>query len=243
MNIRGIDMELFPAIDIKDGKVVRLTQGDFSRMEVYSSDPTEIAARFKEQGAKNLHIVDLDGAKEGNPVNMPVIKNIVESGGLVVEVGGGIRDESRIQAYLDLGVDRVILGTVIVDDFDFTRRMIERYGKRIAAGIDALDSKVAVRGWLDKTAVDSMELCRTLSDAGVSAIIYTDIAKDGAMSGANIGAYRCLRETVSCEIIASGGISSLDELVLLKGIGVDGAILGKSLYTGAINLKEALEKC
>ena len=236
-------MEIFPAIDIRGGQVVRLTQGDFDRMEVYSENPVEIAEQFKVAGAKNLHVVDLDGAKNGELSNFDAVKNIVDSGGLFVEIGGGIRDEERINRYLELGVGRVILGTIVVDDFDFTCKMIEKYGDKIALGIDALDGKVAVRGWLDRTDIDAEDLCAMLAEKGAKTIIYTDISKDGAMSGTNTEAYSRLQKNIKCNIIASGGISSTQELLQLKEMGVHGAILGKSLYTGVINLKEVMKNC
>jgi phosphoribosylformimino-5-aminoimidazole carboxamide ribotide isomerase len=238
-----LDMEIFPAIDLKNGMVVRLTHGDFNQMDVYSEDPVRMAESFKKQGARNLHVVDLDGAKEGTPINFSVISDLVKAGGLYVEVGGGIRDEARINQYLELGVGRVILGTVVVENFDFTCRMIKKYGDKIAAGVDARSDKVATRGWLNDTKMDAADLCGNLSDAGISAIIYTDIARDGAMQGANIDAYRRLCKNVDCPIIASGGISSIEELTLLDDIGVYGAILGKALYTGTLNLKDVIERC
>lgn len=236
-------MELFPSIDLKGGMVVRLTQGDFDRMDVYSDDPASIAGQFREAGAKNLHVVDLDGAKTGETINAEAIGKILAAGIDLVEVGGGIRDEKRINHYLELGVSRVILGTVAADDFDFTADMIRKYGEKIAVGVDAKDGMVAVRGWLDKTEIDAIELCERLCEVGVSTIIYTDISKDGAMEGTNLELYKLLQERLSCGITASGGISSLEELTLLKEMGLYGAILGKSLYTGAIDLKEAIRIC
>lgn len=236
-------MEIFPAIDIRGGEVVRLTQGDFDRMEVYAKQPSKIAEQFKKDGATNLHVVDLDGAKDGKLSNFHAIKEIIDVGGLFVEVGGGIRDEERIQQYLDIGVGRVILGTVVVDDFAFTCEMIEKYGDRIAIGIDALNEKVAVRGWLDKTDVNAYELCEMLANKGAKTIIYTDIAKDGAMSGTNMEAYKNMQKNIQCDIIASGGVSTLEEVKELGKIGVSGVILGKALYTGMLNLKEVIEQC
>lgn len=236
-------MELFPSIDLKGGMVVRLTQGDFDRMDVYSNEPETVAREFKAAGARNLHVVDLDGAKTGETVNAKAIETLLSAGIGLVEVGGGIRDEKRINHYLDLGVSRVILGTVAVDDFKFTADMIRKYGDKIAVGVDARDGKVAVRGWLDKTEVDAVDLCGRLCGEGVSTIIYTDISKDGAMEGTNLELYRHLQSRLSCDITASGGISSIDELTVLKNMGLYGAILGKSLYTGVIDLKEAILAC
>ena len=236
-------MEIFPAIDIRNGKVVRLTQGDYDRMEIYAENPKDIAAQFQSQGAKNLHVVDLDGAKDGALSNFDSIKAIIDAGGLFVEVGGGIRDEARIRKYLGIGVGRVILGTVVIDDFDFTCEMLKKYGERIAIGIDALHGKVAVRGWLDQTDTDALDLCKKLSDAGAKTIIYTDISKDGAMEGTNMEAYRIMQATLSCGIIASGGVSSMNELAELKKIGVHGVILGKALYVNTLHLKEVIDAC
>jgi len=236
-------MEIFPAIDIRKGQVVRLTQGDFDRMEVYAQQPSKIAEQFKEDGATNLHVVDLDGAKDGELSNFRAIKEIIDVGGLFVEVGGGIRDEARIRQYLNLGVGRVILGTIVVEDFEFTSKMIEKYGDKIAIGIDALKGKVAVRGWKDRTSVDAFELCEMLADKGAKTIIYTDIAKDGAMSGTNMQAYEEMQKSIKCNIIASGGVSSLEEVQELDRLGVSGVILGKALYTGVLNLKEVIRQC
>ncbi|MDL2233870.1 1-(5-phosphoribosyl)-5-[(5-phosphoribosylamino)methylideneamino]imidazole-4-carboxamide isomerase [Ruminococcaceae bacterium OttesenSCG-928-L11] len=236
-------MEIFPSIDLQDGQVVRLTHGDFDKMDVYSDNPLEIARQFREQGGRNLHVVDLDGAKRGEPTNFDVIREIALHSGLFVEVGGGIRDEARIRQYLDLGVGRVILGTVAVEDYAFTCDMIRQYGKQIAVGVDARDGKIAVRGWLDTTSVDAVEFCKRLDGDGVSTIIYTDIAKDGAMQGTNLDIYNLLRKELGCDVTASGGISSLEELEMLREMGLYGAILGKSLYTGALSLKDVMKLC
>ena len=236
-------MELFPAIDLRGGQVVRLTHGDFARMDVYSDNPLAIAKQFHAAGAKNLHVVDLDGAKDGAPVNFEAVQLIAEQSGLFVEIGGGIRDEKRIQAYLDLGVGRVILGTVALEDFDFTQKMIATYGPKIAVGVDAKDGQVAVRGWLESSGTDSIAFCEQLCAAGVDTIIYTDIAKDGAMQGTNIDVYRLLSQKVTCNIMASGGISDLHEIEILRDMGLYGAILGKALYIGKLDLKEALALC
>ena len=236
-------MELFPAIDLRGGQVVRLTHGDFARMDVYSDNPLAIAQQFHAAGAKHLHVVDLDGAKDGAPVNFEAVRLIAEQSGLFVEIGGGIRDEKRIQSYLDLGVGRVILGTVALEDFDFTQKMIATYGPKIAVGVDAKDGQVAVRGWLESSGTDSIAFCEQLCAAGVDTIIYTDIAKDGAMQGTNIDVYRLLSQKVTCNIMASGGISDLHEIEILRDMGLYGAILGKALYIGKLDLKEALALC
>lgn len=236
-------MQLFPAIDLRGGRVVRLTQGDYDRMTVYENDPCATARRFAAAGAKYLHVVDLDGARSGTLANFDTIAALARQGGLYIEVGGGIRDEARIRQYLDLGVDRCILGTVAVQDFAFTRRMIETYGDAIAVGVDARDGKVAVSGWEQTSALDGVDFCRQLAAAGCSAVIYTDIARDGAMQGTNLPLYaRLAKEVPGLAITASGGISRLEELTALADMGIAAAILGKSLYTGAIDLAEAVRR-
>ena len=236
-------MQLFPAIDLRDGQVVRLTEGDYDRMEVYSSNPADIARGFIKKGAQNLHVVDLDGARDGKVSNYTAIKSIVEVGGLLVQVGGGIRDEERIRRYLDLGVSRVILGTVAVEDFAFLERMVGLFGEQIAVSVDARDGKIAVRGWREVTNADSLAFCKKLEAAGVRTIIYTDISKDGMMSGTNLEVYGELKALVGCNIIASGGISFKEEIVRLKELGTYGAIVGKAIYTGALSLEEVLALC
>ena len=235
-------MNIFPAIDLRGGRVVRLTQGDYSRMTVYGDDPCAQARQFIGAGAKYLHVVDLDGALDGTLANFEIIAALVQQGGLLIEVGGGIRDEARIEKYLSLGVGRCILGTIAVRDFDFTCRMIRRYGDAIAVGVDARDGKVAVAGWEQTSALDGVEFCKRLRDAGCAAVIYTDISRDGAMQGTNLPLYRRLaREVPGLAVTASGGISRLEELAELEAMGTAAAILGKSLYTGAIELKQAIQ--
>ena len=235
-------MELFPAIDLRGGRVVRLTQGDYDRMTVYGDDPCAQARAFAEAGARNLHVVDLDGAKDGDLAHADTITALAKQGGLYIEVGGGIRTEERIERYLSLGVGRCILGSVAVTDFDFTARMLRRYGERIAVGVDAKDGCVAIHGWKEVSAEKGVDFCRRLADEGCKAIIYTDIACDGAMNGTNLELYRSLTEAVpGVAITASGGISSEAELVSLEQMGVAAAILGKSLYTGALDLKRCVD--
>lgn len=233
-------MQIFPAIDLSGGAVVRLTQGDYNRKQTYSDDPAAIARGFAQGGAKNLHVIDLDGAKDGALVNLAAVESIVKAAELFVQVGGGIRDEERIERYLGIGVGRVILGTVAAEDFAFLERMVAKYGERIAVSVDARDGLLAVRGWLETTALDSFAFCKKLCDAGVRTIIYTDISKDGAMSGTNIPAYRRLSAETGCDIVASGGISAAAELGVLDDMGIYGAIVGKALYNGAITLEEAM---
>lgn len=235
-------MQLFPAIDISGGQVVRLTQGDYDKMTVYGADVCAQARQFIADGAKCLHVVDLDGAKDGELSNYDVIAALAKQGGLYIEVGGGIRDERRIEKYLALGVGRCILGSAAVTDLDFTARMIKKYGDKIAVGVDARDGFVAIHGWKELSAERGVDFCRRLADAGCKAIIYTDISCDGAMQGTNLELYRALVGQVpNVAITASGGISYERELVELKNCGVAAAILGKSLYTGALDLKRCVE--
>ena len=234
-------MEIFPAIDLKDGKAVRLFQGDYDQMTVYSHDPVEVARGFKAAGAKNLHLVDLDGAKDGKLVNFETIKAITGEVEMFVEVGGGIRDEERIRQYLELGVGRVIMGTIAVKDFAFLKAMVEKYKDQIAVGVDVKDELIAINGWKEITDINGMDFCSKLRDIGVKTIIYTDISKDGGMQGTNLQAYEKLSEIEGLDIVASGGISFEEEITALKNIGTHGAILGKALYTGTLDLKKALQ--
>ena len=233
-------MEIYPAIDLRDKKVVRLTQGDYDRMEVYSDNPVEIARQFAEQGAKNLHVVDLDGAREGASVNFSVIREIVETSGLFVQVGGGLRDEHSIRQCIELGVGRAIIGTAAVKNFAFLRRMLDAFGDKIAVGVDAREGFVAVEGWVETTHLDAGEFCHKLDLSGVDAIIYTDIARDGVLQGANLPLYNDLAGRLNCKLIASGGISAMKDIEQLRNMGLHGAILGKALYTNKLNLKEVL---
>ena len=235
-------MQLFPAIDLRGGKVVRLTQGDYDRMTVYGEDPCAQARQFVEAGARYLHVVDLDGAKDGTLSNYRSIAALAKQGGLYIEVGGGIRTEERIEKYLSLGVGRCILGSVAVTDFDFTARMLKKYGDRIAVGVDAKNGFVAIHGWKDVSAEKGIDFCKRLADAGCTAVIYTDIACDGAMQGTNMALYRQLQtEVPGMNFTASGGISFESELVELDRMGVAAAILGKSLYTGALDLQRCVK--
>jgi len=231
-------MQIFPAIDLRGGQVVRLYQGDYDKETVYAQDPCAVARDFIAAGAGYLHVVDLDGAKDGTLANFDTIAAIAGQGGLYIEVGGGIRDEDRIRRYLDLGVGRCILGTIAVKDFDFTERMAQTYGDRIAVGVDAKDGYVAIHGWKEVSTEQGVDFCKRLAEAGCRAIIYTDIACDGAMQGTNLALYRQLQaEVPGVAFTASGGISSEAELEELDRMGVAAAILGKSLYTGALDLK------
>ncbi len=233
-------MRIFPAIDLSGGQVVRLYQGDYDKMTVYGADPAAAARRFLDDGAKCLHVVDLDGAKDGTTANFASIAAIAEQGGLYIEVGGGIRTEDRIRQYLDLGVGRCILGTVAVKDFSFTERMARKYGPRIAVGVDARDGYVAVNGWRELSEERGVDFCRRLRDAGVGTVIYTDISRDGAERGTNLEVYRELTVLGGLDVTASGGIGSMEELRALDAMGVRAAILGKALYTGRLELKTVL---
>ena len=233
-------MQLFPAIDLRGGNVVRLTQGDYDKMTVYGEDPCAQARAFLDAGAKNLHVVDLDGAKDGALSNFDAVSAIIAATGMFVEVGGGIRDEARVRAYLEQGAGRVILGTAALRDFAFLQRMVDKYGEKIAVGVDAKDGFVATHGWLETSEVRGVDFCRRLRDTGVKTVIYTDISRDGKMQGTNLELYKELSQIEGLDIVASGGISSLKEIEILKNE-VYGAILGKALYLGAIDLKEALK--
>ena len=234
-------MQIFPAIDLSGGQVVRLYQGDYDKLTVYGADPCSVARDFIAAGAKHLHVVDLDGAKDGTLANFDAVAALCRQGGLEIEVGGGIRDEDRILRYLRLGVQRCILGTIAVKDFDFTARMARKYGDHITVGVDARDGFVAVNGWKETSDISGVELCRRLHNVGISSVIYTDISRDGAESGTNLEIYRELVQTPKLRVTASGGISSLEELAALREMGVYGAILGKALYTGRLDLKAAVE--
>ena len=235
-------MKLYPAIDLRGGQAVRLYQGDYDQMTVYNADPVAQAQAFLDAGARYLHVVDLDGAKDDTTANLETIAAIAALGGLFIEVGGGIRDEARIRRYLDLGVGRCILGTVAVKDFGFTARMAQRYGVRIAVGVDMKDGFVAVNGWREVTPEPGVAFCRRCAAAGVRAVIATDIARDGTLQGTRLVLYRELLTIPGLEITASGGIARMQELAELQAMGCHAAILGKSIYTGAIDLAEAVRR-
>ena len=235
-------MDIFPAIDLRGGQVVRLYQGDYDKETVYAADPCAVARDFLAAGAKCLHVVDLDGARDGTLAKFDSIAAIARQGGLYIEVGGGIRDEDRIRRYLDLGVGRCILGTIAVKDFAFTERMARKYGERIAVGVDARDGYVAVSGWKELSAEKGVDFCRRLRSAGVKAVIYTDISRDGAEQGTNLDLYRELSKIDGLAVTASGGVSSIEELRQLKAIGTQAAILGKALYTGRLDLKTVMKE-
>ena len=233
-------MKIFPAIDLIDGCAVRLFKGDYSQKTVYSSTPVDVAKSFVEAGAEYIHIVDLDGARDGSNANIEVVRNIVKESGLKAEIGGGIRSVEAIEKYLDLGVMRVILGTAAVTDSEFLEKAVRDYGERVAVGVDIKDGKVAIKGWTQVSSLDCFDFCRKLESLGVKTVICTDISKDGVMSGTNIELYKALSEQFKMDIVASGGVSDLDNVRTLTKMNMYGAILGKALYTGSIDLKEAI---
>lgn len=234
-------MVLFPAIDILSGKAVRLYKGDYNAVTVYSERPWEFAEDFVDKGCSAIHIVDLDGAKSGETVNIDTVKRIAAVKGLYSEIGGGIRNMETVSRYLEAGVDRVILGTAALKDPSFLKNALREYGDRIAVGVDLKDGKVAVKGWLETSNKDGIEFLKELEDLGVEGVIVTDISRDGAMKGTNLDLYGRIKEEVSLKVTASGGVSTIEDIVVLKSMGLYGAIIGKAYYTGAIKLKEALE--
>ena len=234
-------MILFPAIDLYDGKAVRLFKGDYAQMTVYSHNPMEIARDFEAQGAKFVHLVDLEGAKDGTTPNLDIVKQIAGETSLFTEIGGGIRSMETVRAYLENGVDRVILGTAAVNNEAFLKEAIAAYGDRIAVGVDIKDGYVAIKGWTENSEYDCFEFCGKMVDLGVKYLICTDISKDGAMQGTNRELYRQLSEKFAVNITASGGVSTLDDIRALRQMELYAAIIGKAYYNGAINLTEALE--
>ena len=234
-------MKIFPAIDLYEGKAVRLLKGNYNDLTVYSENPIEIAKDFESQGATELHTVDLEGARDGGTPNIEIIKSFVENTSLNVEVGGGIRSMDTVKAYLDAGVSRVILGTAAVTDEAFLKEAVSLYGEKIAVGADIKDGKVAIKGWVEKSEYGTFEFFEKLEKIGVSTVICTDISKDGAMQGTNRKLYKELSEKFSVNIIASGGVSSLDDIKALSEMNLYGAIIGKAYYTGAVKINEALE--
>ena len=233
-------MLIFPAIDMIDGKVVRLLKGDYNEVKRYSITPKEAAQSFINAGATCLHAVDLDGAKSGKAENAETVKKLIDSG-LFVEIGGGIRSEEQIEKYLSYGTKRVILGTVAVKNPSFVKEMAQKFPNKIAVGVDASNERVAISGWREITDINSYDFCKKMRDIGVENIIYTDISKDGALSGTNLFAYEKLVKIEGLKITASGGITYLNEIKTLKEMGVYGAILGKALYENKINLAEAVK--
>ena len=234
-------MILFPAIDLYEGKAVRLYKGDYAQMTVYSEHPEEIGSAFAAAGATHIHIVDLEGAKDGTTPNFDTVCRIKKESGLFCEIGGGIRSMEVVARYLDAGIDRVILGTAAVTDSAFLNAAVSAYGEKIAVGVDIRDGFVAVKGWREKSALDAFDFCAQMQRIGVKTIICTDISRDGAMQGTNRTLYQELSEKFSMQITASGGVSDLEDVRALRALELYGAIIGKAYYTGAIDLKEAIE--
>lgn len=233
-------MNIIPAIDLLGGKAVRLLKGDYDKVTVYSDDPAAVAESFERAGAKYLHVVDLDGAKDGTTANFETIKEIIKRTNLSVEVGGGIRALDRVKKYIDIGVDRVIIGTAAVTDPEFLKKAVRLYGERVVVGVDIKDGFVAIKGWLEISELSCKEFCKNLEDLGIKTIICTDISKDGMMSGTNRELYRELYDEFNINIIASGGVSSMEDIAVLSSMGLFGAIVGKAIYTGAIDLSDAI---
>ena len=234
-------MKIFPAIDLYEKKAVRLYKGRYDEMTVYSDDPLSVALDFEESGAEYIHLVDLEGARDGNTPNIDVVKKIVDNTDLFVEIGGGIRSMETVDKYLEIGVDRVILGTAALTDEAFLKEALEKYGDKIAVGVDIKDGNVAIKGWVERSEVDAFDFCEKLQALGVSNVICTDISRDGAMKGAAHELYRELSDRFSLKITASGGVSSLDDVKRLTSLELYGAIIGKAYYTGAISIREAVE--
>ena len=235
-------MQIYPAIDLKDGKCVRLRQGNFDDVTVYGTDVVAQAKAFKDAGATYIHMVDLDGAKEGKGVNQQVIKEVIETVGLPVQTGGGVRTMADIDERINNGVSRVIIGTAAVNNPELVKEAVEKYGDKIAVGIDAKNGMVATHGWETVSDVSALDLCIKMAEYGVKTIIYTDISKDGMMIGPNIETTAEIVEKTGINIIASGGVSTMKDLENVDSINAHGAIIGKALYQGALDLKEVIEK-
>ena len=234
-------MVIYPAIDIYEGKAVRLYKGDYAQMTVYSHDPAQVAADFRAKGATHVHMVDLEGAKLGTTPNLETICRVKETTGLFCQVGGGIRSMETVRRYLDAGLDRVILGTAAVSDPDFAKQAVDAYGQKIAIGVDIRDGCVAVKGWTEKSDLEAFDFCRKMEKIGIKTLICTDISKDGAMQGPNKELYERLSRELGMHIIASGGVSSIRDIENLAKLQLHGAIVGKAYYTGAVDLKQAIE--
>ena len=234
-------MHIFPALDLYDKKAVRLLKGDYAQMTVYSETPMEIARDFEAAGAKFIHMVDLEGARDGSTPNLSVVADVAQNTSLLVEIGGGIRDMETVETYLTAGVSRVILGTAAVNDEAFLRAAVEKHGEKIAVGADVKDGYIAIKGWLEQSAFTLEDFLSKMQALGVKTVICTDISKDGAMKGTNRELYRQLSEKFSMDIVASGGVSTMEDIRALSEMNLYGAIIGKAYYTGAIDLKEAIE--
>lgn len=235
-------MNIFPAIDLIDGKAVRLLKGDYDKKTVYNDNPLEVVRDFKNKGAKFLHLVDLDGAKSGKTDNIETVKAIVSEGGIFVEIGGGIRNIETVDKYFEIGVDRVIIGTAAVNDPEFLKAALSKYGDKIAVGVDIKDGFVAIKGWTQKSEFTLFDFCEKMQNMGVKYLICTDISKDGAMKGTNLKLYSDLSARFDMNITASGGVSSMEDIINLRKLNLYGAIIGKAYYTGAIDLSEAIKE-
>ncbi len=233
-------MLIFPAIDLYGGKAVRLYKGDYEQMTVYSDDPLSVARDFEAKGAKWVHLVDLEGAKFGTTPNIDVVASIAKETSLFCEIGGGIRNMETVEKYFAAGVDRVILGTAAVTDESFLKDAVAKFGEKIAVGVDIKDGMVAIKGWIEKSEIEAFDFCKKMQNIGVKTIICTDISKDGAMKGANHALYRQLSEKFDMQIVASGGVSSMEDVEKLAVLDIYGAIMGKAYYTGTIVLEEAI---
>ena len=233
-------MIILPAIDLYGGKAVMLFKGDYNQMTVYSETPVSVACDFEKSGAKWVHLVDLEGAKDGTTPNIETVTAIAKNTSLLCEIGGGIRSMDTVERYFSAGVSRVILGTAAVTDEAFLREAVAKYGEKIAVGADIKDGKIAIKGWLEKSDIDAFDFCEKMQKIGVKTIICTDISKDGAMKGANHALYRDLSEKFDMQLVASGGVSSIEDVKRLSELGIYGAIIGKAYYTGAIDLFEAI---
>lgn len=236
-------MIILPAIDLREGKCVRLYQGKFEASEVVGENPMEVALSFKESGAEYIHMVDLDGALNGEIKNLNIISEVVKKVQIPVELGGGIRDMKTIDMLIQSGVARVILGTAALNNPELVKEAVKKYGEKIAVGIDAKDEKVAVNGWLNISSVDYIEFAKEMEKIGVKTIIFTDISKDGTLQGPNLEQLGKLQKNVNCNIIASGGIKNIDDLRAINEMGIYGAITGKAIYSGNIDLKKAIDAC
>lgn len=234
-------MIIFPAIDLYEGKAVRLLKGDYDKMTVYSEKPLSVAAEFRNMGATHIHLVDLEGAKNGTTPNIETVRKIKAECGLFAEIGGGVRSMETVEAYIGAGIDRVILGTAAVTDEKFLVDAVKEYGGRIAVGADIKDGRVAIKGWTEKSEYSYFDFFDKMQKIGVETVICTDVSKDGAMQGTNVELYRELSEKFSINICASGGVSSIDDVRRLRSLDLYGAIIGKAYYTGAVSLKEAIE--
>ncbi len=235
-------MIILPAIDIKDGRCVRLYQGDYAQVTTYSTDPVQVAQNWQLAGASWLHVVDLDGAAAGHPVNIEIIERIRTATTSRIELGGGMRSLAHIQHMLNLGIDRVILGTAAITDRALLKEALARWGEHITVGLDARDGRLAISGWREMSRVQAASLAAELCAEGVRRYIYTDIARDGALQGPNLDALKAMQRAISCALIASGGVCSLADLHALAELGIEGAIVGKALYTGDVDLAEAIRE-